>query len=53
MRFGLGTLGLSPKQFWSMTVRELNAAIEAYSGAADHSPDRDWFKQVMRQFPDK
>ena len=29
MRFGLGALGLAPKDFWRMTPRELEAAMTA------------------------
>ena len=27
MQLGMGRLGLAPKDFWSMTLRELNAAL--------------------------
>ncbi|MGE3831361.1 MAG: phage tail assembly chaperone [Parvibaculaceae bacterium] len=27
MQLGMGRLGLAPRDFWSMTLRELNAAL--------------------------
>ena len=49
--FGLGVLRLSPRQFWSMTPRELAYAIEAVSS---RSPplDRGTLAQLMTRYPD-
>jgi uncharacterized phage protein (TIGR02216 family) len=49
--FGLGVLRLSPRQFWSMTPRELALAIEAVAGRS--SPlDRATLAQLMTRYPD-
>jgi len=50
MRLGLGALRLSPESFWSMTPRELAAAIGAASVAARMTRDR--LNALARQFPD-
>jgi len=50
MRLGLGALRLSPESFWSMTPRELAAAIGAASVAAPMTRDR--LNALARQFPD-
>lgn len=34
MRFGLGALGLAPRDFWKMTPREFDAAMQGRFGAA-------------------
>jgi uncharacterized phage protein (TIGR02216 family) len=50
--FGLGTLRLSPDQFWRMTPRELAYAVEVASGKA--SPlDRLSLAQLMKRYPDE
>ncbi len=33
MAFGLGTLRLSPKQFWQLTLPELSAALHGITGS--------------------
>jgi uncharacterized phage protein (TIGR02216 family) len=48
---GLGVLRLSPRQFWSMTPRELSYAIEALTGRFT-APDRGTLAQLMRRYPD-
>ena len=50
MRFGLGTLRLSPRDFWAMSLPELRAALDARKGAAP--PDRESLARMMRRFPD-
>jgi uncharacterized phage protein (TIGR02216 family) len=51
MGFGFGVLRLSPRQFWSMTPRELACAIDAVTGRA--APlDRGSFTQLMQRYPD-
>jgi len=53
--FGLGILRLSPKQFWAMTPRELNAAFVAVSKQHGALPPlkRSELEQLMDKFPDK
>ena len=53
MAFGFGVLRLSSEQFWSMTMRELQAAIESHTGFAGERVNRGWLKQAMQQFPDR
>ena len=52
MAFGLGRLRLSPAEFWSMTPRELAAAMSAY-GASVSAPGRVDLEQMMKRFPDQ
>jgi uncharacterized phage protein (TIGR02216 family) len=51
MAFGLGTLRLSPEQFWRMTPRELAAAIEGIGGRGSPLSRAD-FSQLMTRYPD-
>jgi uncharacterized phage protein (TIGR02216 family) len=54
MAAGLGLLRLSPAAFWSMTPRELAAALRALLGpAADEPPPRAALAQLMARFPDR
>lgn len=52
MAAGLGLLRLSPKDFWSMTPREFERAISAFSGAALPPLLRDDLAALMRAYPD-
>jgi len=52
MRAGLGLLRLSPQAFWSMTPRELNAALGPSAPAFD-APSRRSLETLMRAFPDR
>jgi len=52
MAFGLGVLRLSPRDFWSMTPRELAAAVEGVHGPAQRAPTRAALDALMRAFPD-
>jgi uncharacterized phage protein (TIGR02216 family) len=52
MGFGIGVLGLGPKEFWGLTPRELAAAFEARSGTRTRPTDRRTFERLMEQFPD-
>lgn len=52
MQAGLGHLRLSPKSFWSMTPRELAAALGLTTRAAN-TPSRQTFDALMRAFPDR
>lgn len=51
---GLGHLGLPPRAFWSMTPRELDAALRGRFGlgAASRPLARDTLDTLMRAFPD-
>lgn len=51
---GLGHLGLSPRDFWSMTPRELDAALRGYYGLslATKPMTRTLFAAMMRVHPD-
>ncbi|MGV3490142.1 MAG: phage tail assembly chaperone [Devosia sp.] len=54
MRFGFGVLGLSSREFWGLTPRELAAAFEARAGVARASaPGRDVLGRLMAAFPDE
>lgn len=53
MRLGLGHLKLPPKQFWSMTPRELKAASDAIMGQGVLPPKRRDLATMMQRFPDK
>jgi uncharacterized phage protein (TIGR02216 family) len=52
MAFGLGVLRLSPREFWSMTPRELFCAAQAVYGRGGAAPCRETLDQLMRLFPD-
>lgn len=55
MAAGLGGLRLPPSQFWSMTPRELAAAIRGGLGieARPRPLDRFALRALMARFPDK
>ncbi|MGH2343326.1 rcc01693 family protein [Segnochrobactraceae bacterium EtOH-i3] len=55
MGFGLGVLCLSPATFWSLTPRELAAAVRGRmpgGNAPARPPDRAAFGALMARFPD-
>lgn len=53
MRFGLGTLKLSPRDFWGLTPRELALAFEGASGRTrGRPPERATLDRLMAAFPD-
>lgn len=52
MEFGLGVLRLAPREFWTMTPRELACAIEAVTGRTDTPLARASFDDLMKRFPD-
>lgn len=54
MTAGLGTLRLAPHDFWSMTPRELDAALRGALGlvAATPAMTRSDLKALMAAFPD-
>ena len=53
--FGMGSLRLSSSQFWTMTLRELDAAMLAHKDrfAIQNSPDRLLLEQLIELYPDK
>jgi len=54
MAIGLGLLRLPPAAFWSMTPKELDAALTGLFGRihADGPPPRLALADLMRRFPD-
>jgi uncharacterized phage protein (TIGR02216 family) len=56
MELGLGVLGLAPLVFWSLTPRELQAALRGRFGTSlggeGEAPSRADLDRLMRQFPD-
>jgi uncharacterized phage protein (TIGR02216 family) len=53
MAAGLGVLRLPPAVFWSMTPRELEAALRGLLGpASDTSMPRSALAQLMTRYPD-
>jgi uncharacterized phage protein (TIGR02216 family) len=53
MAAGLGLLRLPPAHFWSMTPRELEAALRALTGPAVDAPlPRSAFADLMARYPD-
>lgn len=51
--FGLGVLRLAPRDFWTMTPRELALAIQAVKGPVVAAPDRAALEELMLRFPDR
>lgn len=52
MRFGLGVLRLAPRDFWSMTPRELAAAM-GRAGDPAGRPTRAWLERQIALRPDR
>ena len=53
MTFGFGVLRLSPSAFWSLTQRELAAAIEGRFGKPAQATARETLRALMTAFPDE
>jgi uncharacterized phage protein (TIGR02216 family) len=55
MSAGLGLLGLAPAVFWSMTLKELDAALRGRLGldGFDGPPDTEAIAALMQRFPDQ
>jgi uncharacterized phage protein (TIGR02216 family) len=55
MTAGLGMLRLAPRDFWSMTPRELDAALRGAFGVAMpiEAPSRDELRRLMEAYPDR
>ncbi|HVX37102.1 MAG TPA: phage tail assembly chaperone [Hyphomicrobium sp.] len=54
MEMGLGVLGLAPAVFWSLTPRELQAALRGKFGMAGEgqAPTRTDLEALIQQYPD-
>ncbi|MHA6298123.1 rcc01693 family protein [Devosia sp. CAU 1758] len=52
MRFGLGVLRLPPRDFWTMTPRELASAWGAIAGDRSGRLERRDLEILMERFPD-
>jgi uncharacterized phage protein (TIGR02216 family) len=54
MAAGLGTLGLAPRDFWAMTPRELDAALQGALGLVAMPPamTRGDLAALMALYPD-
>jgi len=53
MEFGFGVMHLSPKDFWSLTVPELQAALEQTYPNITQGLERSWLRDAMTKYPDK
>ncbi|MDX2259408.1 MAG: phage tail assembly chaperone [Hyphomicrobiaceae bacterium] len=55
MAAGLGILRLGPADFWTMTPRELAAALEGAFGRASAAPapSRDELSRLVERYPDQ
>jgi uncharacterized phage protein (TIGR02216 family) len=52
MRFGLGVLRLSSREFWALTPRELAAAWAALMGEQSGPLARSELDGLMERYPD-
>ena len=52
MAFGFGRLRLPPENFWSMTPRELAAAMRAFAPFAHGRLERSALATLMQLYPD-
>ncbi len=54
MALGLGVLGIAPSVFWSMTPKELEAAMRGRLGTSGSAtpPTRSELAGLMERFPD-
>jgi uncharacterized phage protein (TIGR02216 family) len=52
MELGLGRLGRSPREFWAMTPKELEAAIAGAVGFAPVPLSREELERLISRFPD-
>ena len=53
MEVGLGVLGLAPAVFWSMTLKELAAAVRGRFGPGAPAPlKRSDLEAMLQRFPD-
>lgn len=52
MATAFGLLRLSPKDFWSMTPREMERAMSALGGDRRLAPARSDLADLIKRFPD-
>lgn len=52
MAFGFGVLRHTPRDFWSLTPRELAAAADGVFGKTSGAPSRDDLRALIAAFPD-
>jgi len=54
MSFGFGKLRLTSQDFWQMTLREVNSAIDGFAGiaAVTAPPSRHEIENLMAKYPD-
>ena len=52
MQFGLGVLGLAPRDFWAMSLPELGAAMRAHSVPVAPEMSRAELEHLMQTHPD-
>lgn len=52
MGFAFAVLRLSPGAFWSMTPKELSAAIGTFSPGSHQRPGRGDLDRLISRFPD-
>lgn len=52
MAFGFGRLRLASRDFWTLTPRELAAAMTAHAGPVRVAMDRAGLQGLMARFPD-
>jgi uncharacterized phage protein (TIGR02216 family) len=53
MAAAFGLLRLSPRDFWSMTPREMERAMSVLRPGAERAPGRGELALLMQQFPDR
>lgn len=53
MGFGLGRLRLSPRAFWSATLRELSAAAEGIGSVRGAPIERAALDALIKRYPDR
>jgi uncharacterized phage protein (TIGR02216 family) len=52
MELGLGRLGRSPREFWTMTPKELDAAVAGAVGFTPAPLSREELERLIARFPD-
>ena len=52
MAAAFGLLRLSPRDFWSMTPREMERAMSVLGGGRVGAPGRGELAELMQRFPD-
>ena len=55
MAFGMGRMNLAPRDFWSMSLPEMDATIEGATGSAGREkyPSRNTFEAMIAEYPDR